>query len=412
MIGVAGVLRQLLFFSSRPFVALRGEPFSSAGPLQLTVPTERVPPLDPSERVPRGRWESGPGRLSAPRCGRGGRRPARTPAPRPPAAASRPPAWRSARRGRTRRSSMPTASRAMRAASSSRSSAGADGLADRLGRDAVLGVVARAAISRRRLVSSIARCIDGVTVSAYRMTSALTLRARPADGLDQRGLAPQEALLVGVEDRHQRHLRQVQPLAQQVHADQHVELARGAGRAGSPPARASRSRCAGTGRAGPPAGCTRDRSSASRLVSVVTSTRSPRSARWLICAEQVGHLPAGRRDLDLRIHQPRRADDLLDHLAAALLQLVRPRRGARRTAPGSTSPRIPRTAAAGCPGADGSRKPCSTSTSLRLRSPSNIARICGMRHVRLVDDQQEILGEVVDQRVRLGPGGRPARCRE
>ena len=35
----------------------------------------------------------------------------------------------------------------------------------------------------------------------------------------------QEALLVGVEDGHQRHLRQVETLAQQVDADQHVVLA-------------------------------------------------------------------------------------------------------------------------------------------------------------------------------------------
>ena len=46
-----------------------------------------------------------------------------------------------------------------------------------------------------------------------------------ADGLDQRALGAQEALLVGVEDRHQRHLGHVQALAQQVDADQHVELA-------------------------------------------------------------------------------------------------------------------------------------------------------------------------------------------
>jgi hypothetical protein len=52
-----------------------------------------------------------------------------------------------------------------------------------------------------------------------------TLRAAPPDRLDERGLAAQEALLVGVEDRHQRDLGQVEPLAQQVDADQHVVLA-------------------------------------------------------------------------------------------------------------------------------------------------------------------------------------------
>jgi hypothetical protein len=45
-----------------------------------------------------------------------------------------------------------------------------------------------------------------------------------ADGLDQRTLGAQEAFLVGIEDRHQRHLRNVQAFAQQVDADQHVEL--------------------------------------------------------------------------------------------------------------------------------------------------------------------------------------------
>ena len=54
---------------------------------------------------------------------------------------------------------------------------------------------------------------------------AVDVAGRPADGLDQRGLAAQEALLVGVEDGHQRHLGQVEPLPQQVDADQHVELA-------------------------------------------------------------------------------------------------------------------------------------------------------------------------------------------
>ena len=46
-----------------------------------------------------------------------------------------------------------------------------------------------------------------------------------ADRLDQRGLPAQEALLVGVEDRHERDLGQVEALAQQVHADEHVVLA-------------------------------------------------------------------------------------------------------------------------------------------------------------------------------------------
>src|SRR3954471_14668778 len=46
-----------------------------------------------------------------------------------------------------------------------------------------------------------------------------------ADGLDERALRAQEAFLVRVEYRDQRHFRQVETLAQQVDAHQHVELA-------------------------------------------------------------------------------------------------------------------------------------------------------------------------------------------
>ncbi len=46
-----------------------------------------------------------------------------------------------------------------------------------------------------------------------------------ADRLDQRALGAQEPLLVGVEDRDERHLGNVEPLAQQIDPDQHVEFA-------------------------------------------------------------------------------------------------------------------------------------------------------------------------------------------
>ena len=80
-------------------------------------------------------------------------------------------------------------------------------------------------IARRRWVSSIALRIALDCLSAYMSTLPFDVAGRPADGLDQRGLPAQEALLVGVEDRHQRDLGQVEPFAQQVHPDQHVELA-------------------------------------------------------------------------------------------------------------------------------------------------------------------------------------------
>ena len=46
-----------------------------------------------------------------------------------------------------------------------------------------------------------------------------------AGGLDQAGLAAQKTFLVRVENRHERNFRQVQPFAQQIDADQHVEFA-------------------------------------------------------------------------------------------------------------------------------------------------------------------------------------------
>ena len=53
--------------------------------------------------------------------------------------------------------------------------------------------------------------------------SGVDVACRPADGLHQRRLASQKAFLVGVENGDERHLRQVEPLAEQVHAHQHVE---------------------------------------------------------------------------------------------------------------------------------------------------------------------------------------------
>src|SRR5690606_34419126 len=54
---------------------------------------------------------------------------------------------------------------------------------------------------------------------------AVHVPSGPADRLDQRSLRAQEAFLIGVEDRDERDLRHVEPLTQQVDADEHVELA-------------------------------------------------------------------------------------------------------------------------------------------------------------------------------------------
>ena len=47
---------------------------------------------------------------------------------------------------------------------------------------------------------------------------------RPPHGLNQRARRSQEAFLIRIQNRHQRYLRQVQAFAQQVNADQHIEL--------------------------------------------------------------------------------------------------------------------------------------------------------------------------------------------
>ena len=63
-----------------------------------------------------------------------------------------------------------------------------------------------------------------VTVSAKRMTSPLTWRAARPGGLDERGLAAKIAFLVGVEDADEADFRQVEAFAEQVDADEDIEL--------------------------------------------------------------------------------------------------------------------------------------------------------------------------------------------
>lgn len=54
---------------------------------------------------------------------------------------------------------------------------------------------------------------------------AVRMACRTARDLGDRTHVAQEALLVCVEDRHEGHFRQVESLAQQIDADQHVEHA-------------------------------------------------------------------------------------------------------------------------------------------------------------------------------------------
>ena len=63
-----------------------------------------------------------------------------------------------------------------------------------------------------------------------------------------------------------------------------------------------------------------------RLVKVVTNTRSLRSTRLRISSKQIVDLVARRAHDDRRVHQSGRTNQLLDHRALALAQLIVRRR--------------------------------------------------------------------------------------
>ena len=100
----------------------------------------------------------------------------------------------------------------------------ADTLADGL-RDNAVGlveVVLQLPSALRLVHSGPHRGSNGIGVQD---DQTLGVAGGAADGLYQAGLAAKEALLVSVQYGHQRHLRQVQALTQQVDTHQHVELA-------------------------------------------------------------------------------------------------------------------------------------------------------------------------------------------
>ena len=68
-----------------------------------------------------------------------------------------------------------------------------------------------------------ARSIEPVIVIGIEDDLAVDVAGGAADGLDQRGLGAQKAFLVGVENGDERAFGNVEALAQQVDADQHVE---------------------------------------------------------------------------------------------------------------------------------------------------------------------------------------------
>ncbi len=196
---------------------------------------------------------------------------------------------------------------------------------DRLRCDAVLRVVDL--LDRAAAV----RLADG---TAHRVRDAIAVHDDPparvaggaADRLDERSGAPEEPLLVRVQDRDQAHLGQVEALAQQVDADQHVVVSR-----------AQRAKQLDAIE-GLDVGVQIPYADAELRVVLgevlrhalgqggdehALSERDPLSDH----PEQVVDLPVDGAHLDLRIGEPGRADELLDHVLARLRELVLARRG-------------------------------------------------------------------------------------
>ena len=192
----------------------------------------------------------------------------------------------------------------------------AHGGAHRLRRDAVFLIVGLldGAAAVRLLDGAHHRIGEAVGVHD---DAAVHIARRAADGLDQRRLRAQKALLVGVENGHKRDFGKVQALAQQVDAHQHVVFAQPQGadefdalqrfHIGMQVFHAHFQFAQIAGQAFSHALGERRHQHAAAL---------PRHLANF--AQQVVHLIGGRADDDLRVEQARGADDLLHHLLGAL----------------------------------------------------------------------------------------------
>ena len=100
----------------------------------------------------------------------------------------------------------------------------ADGLDDGGGDDAVFMIVGQ--LDGAAACAFVERFLHGLG-GAVGVEDDLTggVARGAADGLDQRTAAAQETFLVGVEHHHEGDFGQVEALAQQVDADEHVEAA-------------------------------------------------------------------------------------------------------------------------------------------------------------------------------------------
>src|ERR671913_1178837 len=219
---------------------------------------------------------------------------------------------------------------------------------------------------------------------------------RAPDRLDEAATGPEEALLVGVEDRDEGDLGEVEPFPEQVDADEDVELAE----------------TELTQELHAPQGVDVrvEVADPNPLVEEVVGEvlrhllRQGRHEDPLVAVgstpdlvEQVVDLPLRRLEDDLGVDEPGRADDLLDH-AIGLGHLVRP--GRRREVDGLADPveeLLPLQWAV----VHGRREPEAVVDEGALARHVTLVHRPDLRHrdVRLVDDEEEVLGEVVDEAV-------------
>src|SRR5256884_293697 len=206
----------------------------------------------------------------------------------------------------------------------------ADGFLDALRRDAVEGVVFDL------LLAAAVGLGDGALHRAGNLVGiedhlAVDIARGAADGLDQRRFTAQKTFLVGVEDRDQRAFGNVEAFAQQIDADQRVERAEAKVsddldaldgvdvRVHVAHANALLMQVFGEVFSHP-FGQHRDQRAVTRLRGGADF------------ADEIVHLRTRRTNVDRRIDESGRANDLLDEHAAAFVQLPAARRRRHRDA--------------------------------------------------------------------------------
>ena len=231
--------------------------------------------------------------------------------------------------------------------------------------------------------------------------AAVHVARRAADGLHQRRFAAQKALLVRVQNGDQLHLRQIQTLAQKVYAHQHVVFAQ--------PQRTQK-----------PDALQRLHVRVQifhahvHLAQVIRKAlrhalgeRGHQRAAAALghpahLAQQVVHLPLGGTHDDLRVEKARGADDLLHHVFGAR-KLVGPRRGGHINRLPDALLKFKELQRAVV------KRARQAEAVIHQRALARVVAVvhgANLRHgdVRLVDEHQKVLREIVQQRERRVAG--------